>query len=202
MLIDSISNKYTFADKLKLAFRLLVTKLVWRKARIIRKGIILRGKSLVDFGFSLTTGYNCRIEAFLSMYDSEKKIVFGNNVQINDYVHISDIQSVRIGDDVLIASHVYISDNSHGSYKGDENDISPDIIPIKRPYYVAPVVIGNRVWIGEGVIIMPGVTIGDGAIIGAHSIVSKNIPNNCIAVGSPAKVIKQWNYETRRWEKI
>ena len=101
-----------------------------------------------------------------------------------------------------MASHVYISDNSHGSYSGDENDTDPTIPPIKRSYYVAPVKIGNRVWLGEGVIVMPGVTIGDGAIIGAHSVVNKSIPSNCIAVGAPAKIVKQWNNTTNRWEKI
>lgn len=200
--INHISNKYSLVDKFKLAFRLLMTKLIWRRARIIRDGFIIRGKKMVDLGTGLTTGYNCRIEAFLSGDDDKKKIVFGDRVQINDYVHISAIQSVRIGDDVLMASHVYISDNSHGSYKGDNNDTSPEIPPTKRPYMVAPVRIGNRVWIGEGVIVMPGVNIGDGAVIGAHSIVNKDIPSNCIAVGSPAKIIKQWNKETQRWEKI
>lgn len=199
--INHISNKYSLWDKYRLAFRLLITKWIWCKARMIRNGFILRGKRMVDLGTSLTTGCNCRIEAFLSGDDYKKKIVFGDRVQINDYVHISAIQSVKIGDDVLMASHVYISDNSHGSYKGDENDTSPDIIPTKRPYYVAPVAIGNRVWIGEGVIVMPGVTIGDGAIIGAHSVVNKDIPANCIAVGSPARIIKRWNNEIKKWEK-
>lgn len=200
--INHISNKYSLGDKFRLAFRLLITKRIWRKARIIRNGFILRGKRMVDLGTLLTTGCNCRIEAFLSGDDYKKKIVLGDRVQLNDYVHISAIQSVKIGNDVLMASHVYISDNSHGSYKGDDYDTSPDIIPTKRPYYVAPVAIGDRVWIGEGVIVMPGVNIGDGAIIGAHSVVNKNIPDNCIAIGSPAKVIKQWNNNTGRWEKV
>lgn len=56
-------------------------------------------------------------------------------------------------------------------------------------------------WIGEGVIIMPGVTIGDGSIIGAHSIVNKDVPENTIAAGSPAKIIKHWNDITQKWEK-
>ena len=49
---------------------------------------------------------------------------------------------------------------------------------------------------------MPGVTIGDGCVIGAHSIVNKDIPSATIAVGSPARVIKQFNYKTERWEKV
>jgi lipopolysaccharide O-acetyltransferase len=123
-------------------------------------------------------------------------------VQINDYVHISAIESVEIGNDVLIASHVYISDNSHGAYKGDASDTSPDIPPIKRPYLVAPVKIGDRAWIGEGVMVMPGATIGDGCVVGAHSVVTKSLPANTISVGSPAKPIKIWNDVTRNWDAI
>lgn len=200
-MIQQIKNKYSFYQIISLFLSVLKTKFICKNARIIRSRTIIRGRSMIDLGKRLTTGSNCRIEAFVSDGDNSIKIRFGNWVQINDYVHIAAIQSVKIGDNALIASHVYISDNSHGSYKGDKNDTSPDIIPTKRPYYVAPVKIGNRVWIGEGVIVMPGVTIGDGAIIGAHSIVNKNIPANCIAVGSPAKVIKKYNFDTTKWER-
>lgn len=157
---------------------------------------------MVKWGTELTTGVGCRIEAFIADGDKSKKIKLGNRIQLNDYVHISALKSVEIGDDVLMASHVYISDNSHGSYKGDEDDTSPDIEPAKRPYYVAPVKIGNRVWIGEGAIIMPGVHIGDGAVIGAHSIVNKDVPPETIAVGGPARVVKRWNSVLQRWVRV
>lgn len=150
----------------------------------------------------MTTGYGCRIEAYIANGNKKKKIWFGKRVQLNDYVHISSIEEIKIGDDVLMASNIYISDNSHGCYKGGEKDTSPEIEPIVRPYYVAPVLIENRVWIGEGTIIMPGVTIGEGAIIGAHSVVTKSIPSNTIAVGSPAKPIKYYNPLAKRWERV
>ena len=54
-----------------------------------------------------------------------------------------------------------------------------------------PVYIGKKVWIGVGAIILKGVTIGDGAIIGAGSVVTKDIPAGCLAIGNPAKVIKE-----------
>ena len=98
------------------------------------------------------------------------------------------MQSVSIGDGTLLAGHVYISDNSHGKYK-DENQCLPSEIPIDRVHMVAPVKIGKYVWIGEGVVVMPGVEIGDGCVIGANSVVTKNIPANSVAVGSPCKVI-------------
>ena len=60
-----------------------------------------------------------------------------------------------------------------------------------HPTSKGDVVIGNDVWIGHGATILSGVTIGDGAVIGAYSVVAKNVPAYCIAVGNPAKVIRQ-----------
>ncbi|MBD5267199.1 MAG: acetyltransferase [Bacteroides sp.] len=177
------------------------TKLIWKKARIIRRGMIIRGKSMIDLGIGLTTGINCRIEALCTGKDDCIKIKIGNKVQMNDSVHIAALESVTIGDNVLIASHVYISDNSHGCYKGGDDDTSPSIPPVSRYYFVNPVKIGSNVWIGESAMIMPGVTIGNGAIIGAHAVVNRSIPDNCIAAGIPAKIIKRYNETTKRWEK-
>lgn len=187
---------------LKLGILVLRTKLFSYKSRIIRFPLYCKGKKYIDWGSRLTTGIGCRIEA-MRLEDKKPPILkFGDNVQLNDYVHICALNSVIIGNDVLMASHVYISDNSHGAYKGNKNDSSPLTPPIQRDYLTAPVEIGDRVWIGEGVMILPGVKIGEGTIIGAHSVVSKNIPANTIAVGSPAKVVKKFNFETSRWEKV
>ena len=121
---------------------------------------------------------------------------------MNDHVHITARESVKIGNNVLLASKIYISDCSHGSYSGDENDSHPESIPHDRPLFSKPVVIEDNVWLGEFVSVLPGVTIGKGSIIGTNSVVSKNIPSNVIAVGSPAKPIKKFNFATNNWEKI
>lgn len=176
------------------------TKFIFPKSRIIRFPIDIRGKKGIDFGLRLTTGHWCRIESFSK--NGEKTLFFGNDVQINDFVHINALEKVIIGNNVLIASKVFITDLEHGSYKGDENDSAPDIIAKERQLSSKPVVIGNNVWIGELVSVLPGVTIGENSIIGANSVVTKSVPPNCIAVGNPAKVIKRYNFETKRWEKI
>ncbi len=194
-------NSYSFRQKLQLAFWLLRTKLLSPKARLIRFPLDLRGGEFVDLGRNLTTGVGCRIEAFSTNGNRDKKIIFGNNVQINDYVHISAMEKVIIGDNTLMASHIYISDSSHGYYKGSEKDTPPTVPPIDRPYHTAPVTIGANAWLGEGVFIMPGVTIGEGCIVGAHSVVCGDLPDYTIAAGSPAKVIKKYNFEIKRWEK-
>ncbi|MBR1639808.1 MAG: hypothetical protein IJ688_10530 [Treponema sp.] len=131
-----------------------------------------------------------------------KALSFGENVQINDYVHIAALEKVKIGDNVLIASKVFISDLNHGSYNGDAEDSNPNEIAKNRKLFSAPVEICNNVWIGELCSILPGVTIGANSIIGANSVVTKDIPPNSIAVGNPAKVIKQYNFSAKKWEKI
>ena len=84
---------------------------------------------------------------------------------------------IEIGDDVILAPNVHIL----------AHDASTK--PFLNHTRIANVKIGNRVFIGAAAIILPGVTIGDDVVIGAGSVVSKDIPNNSLAVGSPAKVI-------------
>ena len=198
--VNIMKNKYSFLAMCKLVFWVFRTKFICIKARLIRFPIDLRGLDFIELGTNLTTGVGCRLEAFAQK--GNKILIFGKDVQINDYVHICAMEKISIGDNVLIASHVYISDSSHGCYKGCNDDSSPKIPPIKRDYYKSPICIGKNVWIGEGVIIMPGVVIGDGAIIGAHSIVNTNIEANSIAVGSPAKIIKKYNFSSQQWERV
>lgn len=194
-------NNYSTIKLFQYFFWLIRTKLISPKARLIRFPIDLRGKKYIDFGERLTTGIGCRLEAFVVDGNYSKKIIFGKDVQINDYVHISAMNRVKIGNNVLMASHVYISDNSHGIYKGTIEDSSPNTPPQKRNYLIENVKIGDNVWLGEGVIVMPGVTIGNGCVVGAHSVVNKSIPENCIAVGSPAKIVKKYSLVNQRWEK-
>ena len=199
---DNLQRHYTLGDKIELAWCLLRTKLIDRRIRLIRFPFVLRGRQFVDFGKQLTTGYWCRFEVFPTDNDKRKRLILGDNIQINDFVHICALDRVEIGEGCLFASHVYISDNSHGTYKGGNNDSSPEVRPDHREYITSPVIIGKNVWLGEGVIVMPGVTIGDGSVIGVHSVVSKDIPPACIAVGAPARVVKKYSFEKECWEKF
>ena len=193
---------YGIEGVMKMSWNLAKTKLLYPNARIIRFPIDIRNKKNIDLGKNLTTGIGCRIEGFPISDACEVVLKFGENVQMNDYVHITAAKSVEIGDNVLMASKIYISDCSHGSYLGDSNDSNPFTSPIARPLSVKPVKIENNVWLGEFVSVLPGVTIGQGTIVGANSVVSKSLPPNVIAVGSPAKPIKKFNFETNQWERI
>ena len=193
-------SQYTFFTKLKLIISLIYTKIYFPKSRLIRLPIDIRNKKNIWWGGNLTTGYNCRIEAYTNNR-SKKILLFGNNIQINDYVHIAAAEDVRIGNNVLIASKVFITDISHGCYSGDQHG-SPFIKPSERKLFTKPVHIEDNVWIGESVNIMPGVKIGFGSIIGAGSVVTKDIPEFSIAAGVPAKVIKFFDKTSQSWLRI
>lgn len=115
-------------------------------------------------------------------------VKIGNNCLFRAYAHITAVNSIEIGDNLLTGTNVLITDNLHGNTDCD----SLHIAPRKRSLYTkGGVRIGNNVWLGNNACIMPGVTIGDGAVIGANSIVTHDIPAYSIAAGMPAKIIKQ-----------
>ena len=195
-------STYGILGTLKIVQSFVYTKLFFPQARLIRLPFDIRNSRYIRIGRKFTTGFACRIEAVPLVKENENCITIGANVQINDYVHITAMSNVIIGNNVLIASKVYISDCSHGFYNGEEMDSSPEQHPIDRSYNISEVIIEDNVWLGEFVSVLPGVTIGKGAIIGSNSVVTKDIPANTIAVGSPAKVIKKYNFETKKWERI
>lgn len=189
---------YSLGEKIIMFFSLLYTKIFWPRARLIRIPHRIRGKKNIKYGYGFTVGYFARIESSGKKL-KKPKITIGNNVVIGDYAHIVGNSNLTIGDNVLIASRVFISDTSHGTYSGI-NSSHPVSHPNERELFYKNVRIGNDVWIGENVCILPGVEIGNGSIVGAGSIVTKDIPENCICAGNPAKIIKQ--FINREWEVL
>ncbi len=181
---------YSFGEKIQTAFSLLYTKLFWKGARLIRKGNRIRGRKSFSFGKGFTTGYNCRIE--INGKTDTIKLKIGDHCIIGDYAHIVANYQVVIGNNVLMASRVFISDTNHGVYKG-EDATPPSIAPNDRLLSYQPVEIGDNVWLGENVVILPGVKLGNGCIVGASSVVTKNFSGGCIIAGNPARIIKRWN---------
>lgn len=195
----SLIGKYGIRGVLKLACDVAVSRLSFPGVRVIRRPYDIRGKGYIKIGRNFTSGVGLRIDAL--PLNQKLCVEIGENVQVNDYVHISACESVRIGNNVLMASKIFISDNNHGFYGFDDKHDNPLIPPIKRLLAHAPVEIGDNVWIGEFVAVLSGVRIGEGSVIGAMSVVTKDIPPFCMAVGSPARVNKKFNFKSGKWEK-
>ena len=206
-----ISIKNACMNNLKLFFSKVLVKTVgilnsiYTKAHLIRLKSMLNhmgaesvleypfeimGANYISIGSHFVARKRLKLRAF-SVFNGQEftpKITIGNHVSIETDCHIGCINEIEIGSNVLIASHVFISDHSHGS--PDYSDIQHP--PISRKLISkGKIKIENNVWIGEGAVILTGVTIGENSIIGANSVVSKSIPANTVAVGVPAKVIRQ-----------
>ena len=118
--------------------------------------------------------------------DFGRNIRFGRNVFVNSGCRFQDQGGLTIGDGALIGHNTVIATLNHAMDPARRADLEP-----------APVVIGEDVWIGSNSTITPGVTIGDGVVIGAGSVVTKDIPAGMVAVGSPARVIREVSPDRR-----
>lgn len=111
--------------------------------------------------------------------DFGKNITLGKRVFINSGCTFQDQGGVVIGDDSLIGHNTVLATLNH------------DLAPNRRAdMHPAPVVIGRNVWIGSNVTVLPGVTIGDNAVVAAASVVTKDVPENSVVVGAPARVVR------------
>lgn len=112
--------------------------------------------------------------------DCGKNISVGKNVFINSGCRFQDQGGITIGDGTLIGHNVVLATLNH------------ELDPSKRStMHPAPIVIGKNVWIGANATVVPGVTIGEGSVIAAGAVVTRNVPENVIVGGVPAKIIKK-----------
>lgn len=153
------------------------------------------GKAGIALGRQVRIWHNARIEAF-KLEPGRTRVWIGDRTVIQPFVHIGAAESVVIGQGVLMASFVYITDHDH-----DWSDPDDPIVSNRR-LIVAPITVGDYVWIGERVMILKGVNIGERSVIGAGSIVTRDIPPYSLAVGAPARVVRRFDQIERRWMRV
>lgn len=146
----------------------------WRK----REGfLILNKRSVIEDRVVINTFYG------------DVSLGEGSSIGINSIL----IGPITIGDNSMIAQNCFVSGENHNF-----QDIT---IPFKKQgFAVSPVNIGSNVWLGANCVVLPGVTIGSNVVIGGGSVVTKNIPDNVMAVGNPAKVFKKYSDAAGAWE--
>lgn len=158
-------------------------------------GSIIRGMSKIDlFPFNnFSLGNHSIIESFSTLNNGVGDITIGNHSFIGTSNVI--IGPVEIGNRVMTAQHVVISGMNH-SY--EDINVPPTIQKVTS----STIRISDNVWIGANCVVIPGISIGRHSVIGAGSVVTRDIPDYCVAVGNPARVVKKYNHDNGVWEKI
>ena len=152
----------------------------------------LFGLRYMEFGDQVEMHFNARVQCIDYFQPTDQhfkpRLILHDHVVVQAMCHIGCIDRVEIGEWSTMGARCYITDHTHGGTTRAELLLPPR----KRPLVSrGPVKIGKYVHLGEGVCVMPGVTIGDYSVIGAGAVVTRDIPPFSVAVGSPAKVIKQ-----------
>jgi acetyltransferase-like isoleucine patch superfamily enzyme len=156
--------------------------------------LAIDGIQNINIGNYVYIAYNTWLAAVPHTESEKCELIIGDGTHIGNFNHIYSTKSVVIGKKVLTADKVYISDNLH-SYE----NINIPIIdqPIKQ---ISTVEIGDGSWLGENVCVI-GARIGKNCVVGSNSVVTKDIPDYCVAVGAPAKVIKRYCFKSEEWLK-
>lgn len=135
-------------------------------------------------------GENCYIEPPFHANWAGHHVHFGKGVYANFNLTLVDDTHIYVGDYTMFGPNVTVATAGH------------PILPESRQQgyqYNAPVHIGKNCWLGSGVIVLPGVTIGDNVVVGAGSIVTKDLPDNVVAVGNPCKVLREVNEHDKEY---
>jgi acetyltransferase-like isoleucine patch superfamily enzyme len=149
---------------------------------------------------SIGSGVIIHEHSWLSVVAAVEGIVpllrIGDGTHIGRLIHIACVGEIEIGPQVLMAERVFIGDTYHEYQDPAVPVIDQPMAPPKK------VTIGRGAFLGLGVVIGHGVTVGDQAYIGAGAVVTRNIPPRSVAVGNPARIIRQWDARAGRWQAI
>ena len=190
--------KYIFKRSIAIVGEIYYSLLFGRfgKYSIVRGHLTTSSPKNIYIGEGCDIGPYSRLETY-PCYGNRKTqpvLTIGDNSSLQHAVHVYCVKKLTIGKGALIASGCMITDNDHGT--DPEGDLY-----VRQPLTPSPTQIEDYVWLGENVCVLSGSHIGERSIIGANSVVKGSIPAYSIAVGNPAKVIKQYNFETKSWEK-
>jgi len=134
-----------------------------------------------------------RLEARGAANDPSPVIEIGSRTQIHNYFHCGAVERVKIGERVLVAGRVYVTDHDHDPGRPGSPPVS------NRRVRVAPTEIEDDCWLGEGSMVLKGVRVGRGSIVAAGAIVTRDVPPYTIVAGIPARPVRRWNDAEADW---
>lgn len=157
----------------------------------------LDGAQYIEINENSSIGHSSWLGAFDKYLNQsfDPKIIISNNVRIGNYACITAIDEILIRDGCLISEYVYISDHYHGF--DPELNLSPNDQPL---FSKGKVEIGENSFIGYRATILSGVKLGKNCVVGSHSVVTKSFPDCSMIAGSPARLIKTYDFESKRWK--
>ncbi len=168
----------------------------WWAAEITQRawaGVVLRGvttgRSPVVLGRPTVTATNMVVGDDFKIWSGHRRtlvsgwgrIRMGDRVFVNVGTVIVSVQEVEIGDDVALANEVLLVDSHSHGIEG-------------RPHVQAPIRIGAGSWVGNRAIVLPGVTLGRRVVVGAGAVVTRDVPDDMMVAGNPARVVRQLSY--------
>lgn len=156
---------------------------------------MFRGGALFSIGNDSFIGDWSIIEVVGEKRD-DYQVSIGRDFSATGRLFISSREKITIGNHVLLANNVRIYDSNHGMNPELEDGYE------NQPLQTKPVCIEDGVWCGDNVMILAGAKIGAHSVIGAGSIVTGEIPAYSVAVGAPARVIKKWDFEEKKWKSV
>lgn len=157
----------------------------------------IRGKERMMFGQNVVIQKDCWLNIAFNNPAPGPMIVIEEGTNIGRRCTISAAKKIIVGKFVLIAPNVFIADTHHEYQKLG--------IPIMQQGITThddQVTIGEETWIGINAVIMGNLKIGKHCVIGANSVVNEDIPDYCVAVSNPAKVVKMLDVKTGQWVKV
>lgn len=174
----------------------MVYKIPYKKDLYIGYGVKIVGKNIKIGNRAEIMPYSM----IVSLYNG--KIEIGSGSTISMFSRIGCVGYIKIGTDVAMGPNCFIADFNH-EYKDISKPIKRQGRNFKAQVNNKPNInIGDGSWLGTHVVIAGNINIGKHCVIGANSVVTKDIPDYCVAVGSPAKIIKKYNFESCKWERV
>jgi acetyltransferase-like isoleucine patch superfamily enzyme len=148
-----------------------------------------RGKRCVVYGHPIVDGSDMRVGDDFKVWSGHRTtlisgwgtIRFGDRCFVNVGSTIIAVEEIVVGDDVAFANDVYVMDSDSHGVEG-------------RPHKQAPIHIGDGCWIGARAMILPGVTLGKRVLVAAGAVVTKDVPDDCLVAGNPARIVRELNY--------
>ena len=165
-------------------------------SRLFKPIIHDKHRKNVSIGNDTVIGKYSRIQCYPDENMKIGHLAIGNGCRIGNRCSFLCGGDITIGNGVLMASDILVASENHST--------DPESMQyyMSQPLKCNNVEIRDGCWIGEKVCILPGVSIGYKTIIGAGSVVTRSIPDYCVAAGNPAKIIKKWNFKTHMWEPL